>query len=288
MTKPSSVTKSKRSGGPQTDEGKKITSLNALKTGAYSQAVILPGENESEYRELEAQFLRDFAPRDIAEGAMVRDLTILTWKKIRLDQLEHRAVIQAINKPLSNYDLGNLFLFRPEAQWVMGSLDLLTESYIEEQEAKVKVARQLLSCPVTPDILEGLKKNCRPLYVGIMQEADEYNFEDLSHEALCEAVINDEGKQENLLHFLLNRQVDNCNDMIWAFENLDKIQAAIQENRDENLITLMKYDKTSRAREDLSRSFFRTLSELRKHQHWRYQRDAIDISPPAGQEGASG
>lgn len=64
---------------------------------------------------------------------MVRDLTTLTWKKIRLDQLEHRAVIQAIDKPLSNYDLGNLFLFRPEAQWVMGSLDLLTESYIEEQ-----------------------------------------------------------------------------------------------------------------------------------------------------------
>lgn len=121
-----------------------------------------------------------------------------------------------------------------------------------------------------------------------MQEADEYNFEDLSHEALCVAVINDEGKQENLLHFLLNRQVDNCNDMIWAFENLDKIQAAIQENRDENLITLMKYDKTSRAREDLSRSFFSTLSELRKHQKWRYQRDAFDISPPAGEEGTSG
>ena len=250
--------------------------------------MILPGEDESEYRELEEQFLRDFAPRDIAEGAMVRDLTILTWKKIRLDQLEHRAVIQAINKPLSNYDLGNLFLFRPEAQWVMGSLDLLTESYIEEQEAKVKIARQLLSAPVTPDILESLKKNCRPLYVGIMQEADEYNFENLSHESLCAAVINDEGKQKNLLHFLLNRQVDNCNDMIWAFEKLEKIQAAIQENRDENLITLMKYDKTSRAREDLSRSFFRTLSELRKHQHWRYQRDAIDVSPTAGDEGANG
>lgn len=287
MAKSSSVTKSKRSGGPQTDEGKKITSRNALKTGVYSQAVILPGENESEYRELEAQFLRDFAPRDIAEGAMVRDLTILTWKKIRLDQLEHRAVIQAINKPLSNYDLGNLFLFRPEAQWVMGSLDLLTESYIEEQEARVKIARKLLSAPVLPQILEGLKKNCRPLYMDIMQEADEYNFENLSHEALCEAVINDEGKPKNLLHFLLNRQVDNCNDMIWTFENLEKIQAAIQENRDENLITLMKYDKTSRAREDLSRSFFRTLSELRKHQHWRYQRDAIDISPSAGEEGAS-
>ena len=288
MTKPWSVTKSKRSGGPQTDEGKKITSCNALKTGVYSQTVILPGEDESEYRELEAQFLRDFAPCDIAEGAMVRDLTILTWKKIRLDQLEHCAVIQAINKPLSNYDLSNLFLLRPQAQWVMDSLDLLTESYVKEQEAKVKIASQLLCSSVTPDILEGLKNSCPALYEDVMQEADEYNFKDLSHQALCEAAINDEGKQKNLLHFLLDRQVDNCNDIIWAFENLDKIQTAIQEHRDENLITLMKYDKTSRAREDLSRSFFRTLSELRKHQHWRYQRDAIDISPPAVEEGVSG
>ena len=170
----------------------------------------------------------------------------------------------------------------------MGSLDLLTDSYIEEQEAKVKIARQLLSVPVSPQILEGLKKSCPALYEDVMQEADEYNFENLSHEALCETVVDYEGKQKNLLHFLLNRQVDNCNDIIWAFENLEKIQAAIQENRDENLITLMKYDKTSRAREDLSRSFFRTLSELRKHQHWRYQRDAIDVSPTAGDEGANG
>lgn len=247
----------------------------------------MPGEDESEYRELEAQFLRDFAPRDIAEGAMVRELTILTWKKIRLDQLEHRAVIQAINKPLPSYELDSLFLFRPEAQWVMGSLDLLTESYIEEQEAKVGIARKLLGAPVTPQILEGLKKSCPPLYEDVMQEADEYEFEDLSHEALCEAVIDDDGKSKNLLHFLLNRQVDNCNDIIWTFENLEKIQAAIQENRDENLISLMQYDKTSRAREDLSRSFFRTLSELRKHQHWRYQRDAIDVSPPVDDDGGN-
>lgn len=279
MTKSSSVANSKRSGGPQSDEGKKITSRNALKTGAYSKVVILPGEDESEYRELEAQFLRDFAPRDIAEGAMVRDLTVLTWKKIRLDQLEHRAVLQAINKPLSEYELGILFLFQPSAQWVMGSLDLLTERYVHEHEAKVEVAWELLGSQVTPQVLENLKKKNLSLYEDVMQEAHEYDFESLSHEVLCKAVIDDDGKQKNLMEFLLKRQIDRCNDIIWTFENLNMIQAAIQENKDKNLVTLMQYDKTGRAREDLSRSFFRTLSELRKHQHWRYQRDAIDVSP---------
>lgn len=283
MTNSSSVAKSKRSGGPQSDESKKITSRNALKTGVYSKVVILPGEDESEFRELEAQFLRDFAPRDIAEGAMVRELTVLTWKKIRLDQLEHRAVLQAINKPLSDYQLAVLFMLRPEAQWVMGCLDLLTESYAEECEIKRKIIKGLLGAQVTPQILAGLKKKSLSLYEDVMQEAYEYDFEDLSHEALCDAVITEDGEIKNLMHFLLGRQVDQCEDIIWAFENLETIQAVIQQNKDDNLIALMQFDKTGRAREDLGRAFFRTLSELRKHQHWRYQRDAIDVSPPVNE-----
>ena len=280
MTNSSSVAKSKRSGGPQTDEGKQSSSSNALKTGAYSKAVVLPGEDESEYRELEAQFIRDFAPRDIAEGAMVRELTVLTWKKIRLDQLEHRAVLQIFNKPLTTYDLGVLFLSRPEAEWVMGTLDLITQEYAKECALNKNIALELLVGTVTPKLLEGLKRQSPSLYEDLMQAAFDCEFEDYSHESLCEETIVDAGKRKNLMQCLLTRQVEVCEDVVWAFEHLEKIQIAIQKTRDERLITLMQHDKTSRAREDLSRSFFRTLSELRKHQHWRYQRDAVDVSPP--------
>jgi len=79
----------KRSGGPQTEEGKKATSRNALKTGAYSSLIILPGESEDDFRALEEQFISDFSPRDIAEAAMVRNLAVITWKKLRVEKLEH-------------------------------------------------------------------------------------------------------------------------------------------------------------------------------------------------------
>lgn len=105
-----------------------------------------------------------------------------------------------------------------------------------------------------------------------MEEVPEYDVKDLSHIALCEETIDsDTGQQKNFLHFLLARQVESCDDVIWTFDNLEKIQASIQEQKDKNLVSLMQYDETGRAREDLSRSFFRTLSELRKHQHWRYK-----------------
>ena len=285
MTKSSSLTKSKRSGGPQSDEGKKVSSRNAIKTGAYSKAVILPGEDESEYRELEAQFIRDFAPRDIAEGAMVRELTVLTWKKIRLDQLEHRAVLQTLNKPFASYELGSLFVMRPEAEWVIGSLELLTEENFQHYLKKKSLAHELLGSAVTPQVLESLKKKHPSLYEDIMDEVAEYDVDDLSHEALCkDTIAGDDGRQIDLLHFIIQKQVEEYDDLIWAYEHLDKIQSKIVEVKDERLIDLMQRDKTSRAREDLSRSFFRTLSELRKHQHWRYQRDAVDVSPPVDED----
>lgn len=280
MAKSSSLTQSKRSGGPQSDEGKKVSSRNSIKTGAYSKAVILPGEDEAEYRELEAQFIRDFAPRDIAEGAMVRELTVLTWKKIRLDQLEHRKILQTLSAPLSQHDLGKLFLFRPDAVWVMDSLDLLTQAYVKECWTKKNIAHELLQNKVTPQVLDSLKKKFPVLYEDLLREADEYGFEDRSHGVLCEETISDDGKLQNLMHFLLGRQIHNCEDVIWAFENLETIQKEVEEIKDARLISLMQNDRTGRAREDLSRSFFRTLSELRKHQHWRYQRDAVDVSPP--------
>ena len=139
--------------------------------------------------------------------------------------------------------------------------------------------------PVTPPILENLKKKHPSFYDDIMDEVDEYDVDDLSHEALCkDTIAGDDGRQIDLLHFIIQKQVEEYDDLIWAFEHLDKIQSKIVEVKDERLIDLMQRDKTSRAREDLSRSFFRTLSELRKHQHWRYQRDAVDVSPSVDED----
>lgn len=229
--------------------------------------------------------MRDFAPRDIAEGAMVRELTVLTWKKIRLDQLEHRAVLQAFSKPFASYELGSLFLMRPEAEWVIGSLELLTEENFQHYLKKKLVAQELLGSTVTPQVLENLKKKHPSLYEDIMGEAAQYDVDDLSHEALCkDTIAGDDGQQKDFLHFIIQKQVEEYDDLIWAYEHLDKIQSKIVEVKDERLIDLMQRDKTSRAREDLSRSFFRTLSELRKHQHWRYQRDAVDVSPPVDED----
>lgn len=68
------IPKRKRTGGPRTEEGKKLASANSVKTGAYSSMIVLPNENEQDFLDLQNLFVADFMPEDVAELSMVHEL----------------------------------------------------------------------------------------------------------------------------------------------------------------------------------------------------------------------
>mgnify|MGYP000190895411 CR=1 FL=1 len=41
----------------------------------------------------------------------------------------------------------------------------------------------------------------------------------------------------------------------------------------------MQLERPRRVNDDLSRIFFRTLAELRKHQQWRQTKNTLDVTP---------
>lgn len=158
MAKSSSITKSRRSGGPQTDEGKKIASSNSLKTGAYSNTLILPGEDESQFRQIEDQFVRDFRPEDMAEIAMVRDLAVLAWKKIRLENLELRFTLARLDAPLSYSDKINTeYLSSDQIEFSIPHLSDYTTELKSETVPALDYAKQLQARGATVEDLEGLE-----------------------------------------------------------------------------------------------------------------------------------
>ena len=71
------IPKSKRSGGPKTSSGKLNASKNALKTGAYTSTIVLPGESEEDFEKLHQQFMNDFIPSDVAEA-----LWFMNWQAL--------------------------------------------------------------------------------------------------------------------------------------------------------------------------------------------------------------
>jgi len=78
----------KLSTGPRTPEGKRQSSLNALRHGLTSQTVVLPGEDAEAYAAFHAILLRDFAPVGSAEQILVETIAQTQWRLERSRNLE--------------------------------------------------------------------------------------------------------------------------------------------------------------------------------------------------------
>ncbi len=272
----------KRSGGPQTPAGKLTVSRNAIKSGAYSKLIILPGEDESEFTMLEQQFIDDFVPQDIAEQAMVHELAVLTWKKIRLEQLEHRTIIAQFNAPPKSFELPSArFINKIGVQNHWAQLHTFQESDLALYQKSLEHARKLAKQKsFAPEDLQQIQLAHPNLYDLILDQAKLFSVADRPHEELVITRVEESGGSVSLfMTYALKQVIPTLENLIWIHSELPAIQAEVQQYRDTKLISLMQNINLSRAHDDLSRFFFRTLAELRKHQQWRYQKTAIDLAP---------
>ena len=278
------IAKSTKSGGPKTEEGKKVTSRNALKTGAYSNTLILPGEDESEFRQMEEQFARDFDPRDMAEIAMVRDLAILAWKKVRLENLELRFILDRLARPLDFSEQHQFsFLNSKVAKDYLSTPSEYTIEYQQKLEQAAAFTQQMIhklsANQLVEKDLEDLKKNCPILAEHLIGDIAEYEiFNPTAVKVLRYTITNGGGKEESFLAVVFKNSLQYFQSELKCFENMDEIRKQSKALQDQRLMALMENPKSSRAFDDLRRNFYRTLTELRKHQEWRHKMRAIDIA----------
>lgn len=280
MAKTSSVTKSGRSGGPQTDEGKRIASQNALKTGAYSNTLILPGEDESQFRQIEDQFVRDFRPEDMAENAMVRDLAVLAWKKIRLENLEVRYTLSRLNAPLGYFDKNETkFLSSPRVESNLHQIQIYTDDLRESAVLAKGHLDYLRGKGATAQDLESLENKYLLLHKILVKHIEGFKFVNPTPKnVLCYEFETDTGGTELFWNYFMQVATKELEEIIWLCKNQIQIQQELQAVKDKRLIEMMQNEKPSRAFDDLRRNFYRTLSELRKHQEWKRKMHVVDVS----------
>ena len=65
--------------------------------------------------------------------------------------------------------------------------------------------------------------------------------------------------------------------VIYVSEHLDEIKSAVTAIKEKRLLDQMQVARLTRANDELSRAYFKTLSELRKQQQWRLKITAIDV-----------
>lgn len=102
----------RRSTGPGTAAGKNRSKYNALKTGLFSKALLLPGESPAEFKVLLNGLREEWQPQGTSEEVLVEYLATLFLRKRRVMQAE-RAEISKVTA------LGarDFFLARAREDW---------------------------------------------------------------------------------------------------------------------------------------------------------------------------
>lgn len=281
------IPKSKRSGGPKTSSGRLNASKNALKTGAYSSMIVLPGESEDDFEKLHEQFMNDFMPSDVAESAMVYELAGLTWKKLRIEKLEHAAFIRSINLNITIKDMASEGV----------EIDKYHEKYLKELNTLSKnkeifelnrdclnYLNKISKGYISPQDILNLEKTMPFVYdsiIYITAEVLDIEKSEVDFSVLKDSMVHLPGKNKpEMLYKAVFRGVKKIfESLVWVENNLDKVTAAVANIKEVKLLQAIQEQGLMRSNDDLSRSFFRVLNELRRHQSWRKDMNTVDIYP---------
>src|SRR3954464_15034154 len=82
----------RKSTGPRTEAGQRISSMNGLKHGLTSAKGLLPGEPREAFEELRASLTQELSPRGIEEEAALERIIGFIWRLRRALVIE-RAVL---------------------------------------------------------------------------------------------------------------------------------------------------------------------------------------------------
>jgi hypothetical protein len=277
------IPKRKRSGGPRTEEGRSLASANSVKTGVYSSMIVLPNENEQDFLELQHQFVLDFMPHDVAELSMVHELAAILWKKLRLEKLEKSAFVRVLNEPVKHIDLYGKLDISERFNPYLANIEIFNDEFIANFEGySVCVAKvgtnpgrqEFLSlCDEKPSLFHEIVEMAKEHYVFKLPDSS------ITPELIFSLEIESGSSTISFVNFALKEIKGKADDVLWIAQRLDKIKQAITNHKEARLLGLMQSQGVMRARDELSRSFYRTLSELRKQQQWRLKMTSIDVTP---------
>lgn len=77
-----------KSRGPKTVEGKERSKYNALIHGAHSREILLPNEDEAQYKALSATIHAHYNPQDPVEEEMAEQIFTALWKRRRYQAMQ--------------------------------------------------------------------------------------------------------------------------------------------------------------------------------------------------------
>jgi len=267
-----------RSGGPKTTEGKLASSRNSIKTGAYAVQALLPGESEQEFRELEQLFIDDFAPSGISESALVHSLTVTVWKKLRLEKLESRHIHDLLDRFPKSSELSSVgFEDYPQSakEWINHS-EKISSLNLGQSQSGYWTLESLKKSHFDEDAIKAFKKNLPAIFKRLQDILISLGVKDLSIPSMVGTRYYF-GADTRPIEDAADTLMEQLQGEIWAIQNEELLLKVRQQIRDKRLMEYLNMSRSQRVVDDLDRSYFKILDELRKLKEWRRKQSVIDI-----------
>jgi len=128
--------------GPKTAEGKKRSSLNALRHGLTAEAVLLPTEDHAAYQALSDSFAAQYDPQDPTESHLLQILVDTAWRSQRVAVMEANLLGAA---PDPSGDRLSIMLFLERQTRALSSLGLHSQRLSRLFEKTLAQLHQLQS-----------------------------------------------------------------------------------------------------------------------------------------------
>ena len=272
------LSKPRRSGGPKTPDGKLAASRNAIKTGAYAIQALLPGESEEEFRELEQLFIDDFLPSGISEASQVHALAVIVWKKIRLEKLESRHIRDLLNKfPRSSEFSAVGFDKYPQSaeEWV-NHPEKISDLNLEELQSGYWTLAALKKHRFDEGEMQDFQKEIPAIFKRMQDLLIELGIKDLSISGMVGTRYHF-GADTRPIEDAADTLMEQLQGQIWAIQNEELLLKVRQQIRNKRLMEYLNLSRSQRVADDLDRSYFKILDELRKLKEWRRKQSVIDV-----------
>jgi hypothetical protein len=98
---------SKKSRGPITAEGQRISSRNAARHGLLSQSIVLEGEDKERFKSLLARFVSEHLPQTDSELELVETMAVAKWRQKRIWAVETARISEEIRTRSRNPELAS-------------------------------------------------------------------------------------------------------------------------------------------------------------------------------------
>jgi hypothetical protein len=85
------------------------------------------------------------------------------------------------------------------------------------------------------------------------------------------------GAEARPIEDMTDKLMEKLQGEIWAIQNQERLLKVRQQIRDKRLVEYLNLNRSQRVADDLDRSYFKTLEELRRQIEWRKKQEVIDI-----------